>query len=605
MKTLIGISVAALSLVATAHADWNDDVTRLLDRLYEADRKSSPVQASIQGDRRYDRLWPDVSEDGRARRYREYKSLLNQAERLRDDLPQNPHPDRLIDLEIAEFALARAASNARHHMEQLPLTQQSGPLVSYPQVPARLSFSAEEHYEDYLQRLLALPAHLSDTEANMRAGLEAGRTPARIVLRDLAKQADAVAGDRFLEAPTDHPMYAPFLDPASPPHLRADALVAMREHVIPAWRDFGEFLVDEYVPNARESLGASELPDGAAYYTDQIAFYTTTEMTPQEIHDLGRREVARIREAMFRVISETDFAADHTDLAGDALFEAFTEFLRTDDRFYFDTPDELLTHYRDICKRMDAELPKLFTRLPRLPYGVKALPDFVAPSAPTAYYYPGSIDNGVAGNFMANTYNLRQRPSYEGVALALHEAVPGHHLQNALAQELDERGLHTWRTTLYFTAFGEGWGLYSERLGLEVGSDHPRGMYADPYDEFGRLSYEMWRAMRLVVDTGIHAMGWSRERAIDYMTSNSGLSDANVVSEVDRYIAWPGQALGYKIGELFILDLRARAERELGSAFDLRHFHDEILAAGATTLPILERRITAWIDAQHQRSAHD
>lgn len=598
MKTTLTFVLALVLCAVPALADWDADVTRLLDRLLEADRAGNPLGASIDGDRRFDHLWTDESEAGRNARLLEYKSILTHAQRLRESMPAEPDPERLIDLEVAEFVLGRVMSGARHHTEQLPLTQQSGPFVGYPQLPGRLRFTTEKHYEDYIRRLRGLPAHLEDLEANLRAGLAAGRTPPRVVLRDVPAQAKAVADDRFLDDPRAHPMYAPFLDPSSPAHLRTEALLAMEKDVIPAWRAFAAFIADEYIPGSRTTLGASELPNGEAYYADQVAFYTTTEMTPDEIHELGLAEVARIRAEMFGIIDETGFAGDHPGLEGAALFDAFAEFLRTDDQFYFDTPEELLRHYRDICKRMDAELPKLFSRLPRLPYGVQALPDFVAPSAPTAYYYKGSLANGVAGNFMANTYNLRQRPSYEGTALALHEAVPGHHLQGSLAQELEELGQHRWRSTLYFTPFGEGWGLYSERLGLEVGSDHPRGMYADPYDEFGRLSYEMWRAMRLVVDTGIHAMGWSRERAIEYMTSNSGLSETNVVSEVDRYIAWPGQALGYKIGELAIRRLRARAEAELNDAFDIRLFHDHVLSAGATTLPILERRVEAWIESR-------
>jgi len=600
MKTLISIVLTVLALAAPAHADWASDVTRLLDRLYEADQKSDPLGASIEGDRRFDHLWSDASAEGLADRLREYKTLHSRAQRLRAAMPEDPDPDRLIDLELAEFVLERVMSQARHHGEQTPMNQMWGPFIEYPQLPGRLSFTTEKHYRDYIKRLRALPAHLRDLETNLRAGLAAGRTPPRIVLRDVPQQAEAVAGDRFVDSPRDHPMYAPFRDPSSPAHLRVEALKVMRESVIPAWRAYADFIRDEYVPGARESLAAIALPDGEAFYADQVAYYTTTEMTPDEIHELGLSEVARIRSEMFGIIEETGFADEHGDLEGDALFAAFTEFLRTDERFYFDTPDELLAHYRDICKRMDAELPELFGRLPRLPYGVKALPDFVAPSAPTAYYYEGSLANGVAGYFMANTYNLAARPSYEGTALALHEAVPGHHLQGSLAQELAENGQHKWRTTLYFTPYGEGWGLYSERLGLEVGSDHPRGMYADPYDEFGRLSYEMWRAMRLVVDTGIHSKGWTRQEGIDYMVTNAGLSEANVIAEVDRYIAWPGQALGYKIGELFIRRLRARAEGQLQDAFDLRLFHDEVLSAGATTLPILERRIDAWIESRRE-----
>lgn len=575
------------------------NLTGFLDQLLQADDRADPLSASVRGERRYDHLWSDASPAGRAERVRVWRRLLREAERMLDRAALAP--GARIDLELARHVLSLRLDEARHHPEQMPLTQQTGPFVSYPQLPQRLTFTERAHYVAYIERLRALPAHLEDLEANMRAGIEAGRTPPRVALQSVPTQAEAVAADRFIASPHEHPMFAPFRDPASPPDLRLTAMREMTERVIPAWRRFAAFVESEYIPTARETIAATELPGGEAYYETQIRRYTTLELDAEEIHRVGRREVARIRAEMFSVINETGFADGRAELPPDELFDAFVTHLRTDPRFYHETPEDLLRHYRDICKRADAELPKLFTRLPRLSYGVRALPDFLAPAAPTAYYYPGSIENGVPGYFMANTHNLSQRPTYEAVALALHEAVPGHHFQVALAQELEEAGLHEWRTTLYFTGFGEGWGLYAERLGLEMATDeHPRGLYADPYDAFGRLSYDMWRAMRLVVDTGIHAKGWSRQRAIDYMLANSALAEANVASEVDRYIAWPGQALGYKLGELFIRDLRQRAETELKDAFDLRLFHDHLLAQGSTTLPILERRVEEWIDSRRE-----
>ncbi len=602
MKTTIIAIFALLLLVlpaVPARADWDADVTALLDALLENDRQSDPLGSTTIGDRRFDRLWPDASPEGIAKSRQETNHFAAVARSLRDSMPQSPNPDRLIDLELAEFTLSLALSAAKFDTHQFPISQQSGPFVSYPQLPSRFTFTTRTHYSDYLHRLRTLPVHLEDLEANLRAGLAAGRTPPRVVLRDVPAQAQAVAADPFLTDPESHPMFAPFASDDAPADLRAEATTVMRDTVVPAWQRFARFVGTEYIPHCRESIAASDLPGGPAYYATQVARYSTLDMTADEIHTLGLAEVARIRAEMFNIIKETGFANDHPELEADDLFAAFTTHLRTDPRFYHSTPEDLLRHYRDVCKRMDAQLPELFGRLPRLPYGVKPLPDYIAPSAPTAYYYPGSMKTGLAGNFMANTHNLTERPKYEAIALALHEAVPGHHLQGALAQELEELGQHKWRTNLYFTAFGEGWGLYSERLGLEVGSDHPRGLYADPYDEFGRLSYEMWRAMRLVVDTGMHAKGWSRNQAIEFMNNNSALSEANIVSEVDRYIAWPGQALGYKIGEIFIRDLRARAESQLGDNFNIRAFHDHILAAGAVTLPILERRVTEWIETQN------
>lgn len=589
------LSVCVLLLPAPTMAG-DGDVLRLLDSMLEFERASDPIAASQSGDRRFDRLWPEVSEAAIAASASQLTALLDEvrATSVADTLS----PERRVDLELMTFVLESRLRDIRHHAEQIPLTHQLGPVVSYPQFPAQLVFSSRDHYADYLARLQALPAHLKDIEANMRAGAAAGRTPPRIVLRDVPAQARAVAADRYRDHPESHPMFAPFRSADAPADLRDTARDTVLNTLLPAWTSFADFLERDYLPAARESLAATDLPDGEAFYADQIRYHTTLDLTAEAIHRLGLDEVARLRADMFAVIDETGFSADHPNLGRDELFRAFTTDLRTNPRFYHESAEDLLRHYRDICKRMDAELPRLFGRLPRLTYGVKALPDFIAPSAPTAYYYPGSPKTGVPGYFMANTHALDQRPKYEAVALALHEAVPGHHFQFALAQELEEKGLHEWRTGLYLTAFSEGWGLYSELLGLEVGSDHPRGMYADPYDEFGRLSYEMWRAMRLVVDTGIHAMGWSRADAIDYMRDNSAITEANIVSEVDRYIAWPAQALGYKVGELFIRDLRARAERELGPDFDLRAFHDCILATGGVTLPMLERVIDDWIQRQ-------
>jgi len=602
-----GLAAAAALLLApaapsTAHAQPDDALQRnikgRLDQLLAADREAGPVGASIDGERAYDARWADVSREAVDDRLRTWRRLRRDIQGWLENSADNLAPQQRTTLELADFVLTLRIDEYRHRPEQTPLTQQSGPFVSYPQLPSRLAFTEEKHYLDYIQRLQNLPAHLKQLEANMRAGLEAGRTPPRVVLEGVPEQANAVADERFTDDPTAHPMYEPFRPASVPRHLKIEARVALRDLAIPAWRDFADFITNEYVPGARESIAAADLPDGDDYYQLQIRRYTTLDLAAEEIHQTGLGEVARIKREMMSIIEETGFAEDHPGLEGDDLFAAFAEFLRTDERFYHDEPEDLLRHYRDICKRMDAELPRLFTKLPRLSYGVRALPDFVAPTAPTAYYYGGSLEAGVPGYFMANTSKLDQRPKFEAVALALHEAVPGHHLQTALAKELAEQGLHPWRATLYFTGFGEGWGLYSERLGLEVGADHHRGLYADPYDEFGRLSYEMWRAMRLVVDTGIHAMGWSREQAIKYMKDNSALSEANVVSEVDRYIAWPAQALGYKLGELVIRDLRAKAERELGPAFDLRRFHDHALAAGSTTLPILERRVNEWIESR-------
>ncbi|MFQ5843714.1 MAG: DUF885 family protein, partial [Planctomycetota bacterium] len=421
-----------------------------------------------------------------------------------------------------------------------------------------------------------------------------GRTPPRIAMAGAAEQVLALAGKRYRDDPAAHPTYRPLrrLGPDDPLAKRARA--AIRQGVVPSFERLGVFLRDTYVPGCRTELGASRSVDGPELYRFRLRVETTTGLGAKEVHELGRREVARIRAEMMEVIARSDFPRKG-GLAGDELFAAFVDHLRTDPRFYHRSADELLQGYRDIAKRVDAELPRLFGRLPRLTYGVRAMPDYLAPTAPTAYYYRGSLENGVPGYFVANTWRLDQRPRYEMIPLTLHEAAPGHHFQIALAQEMD--GVHEWRRHRGYTAFVEGWALYAERLGLEMGSGE-RGFYSDPYDDFGRLTYEMWRALRLVVDTGIHAFGWSRERAVETMLRNSALSRENIEREVNRSIVWPGQATAYKIGELKIRELRERAERSLGDRFDRRAFHDHLLAEGALPLGLLEKRIDAWIAAR-------
>jgi uncharacterized protein (DUF885 family) len=353
------------------------------------------------------------------------------------------------------------------------------------------------------------------------------------------------------------------------------------EEVVPALRAFHTFLVDRYLPGARETLAASDLPDGEAWYAWLVKFNTSTSMSPDEIHTLGMREVARIRAEMNALIVESGFEGD---------FAAFTDFLREDPRFYFKTPEALLDGYREIAKRSDAALPALFGTLPRLPYEIAAVPAFIEKSHAAAYYETGSQETGRPGRFYANTYDLGSRPKWAMAALTLHEAVPGHHFQISLAQENDD--LPEFRKHGGFTAFIEGWGLYAESLGAEM------NVYDDLYAKFGQLSYEMWRAIRLVLDTGIHAKGWGRQQAIDFFRENSGKPEHDILVEVDRYIAWPGQALAYKIGELEFKQLRAKAAAALGAKFDVRVFHDEVLSAGALPLKILEERIEQWIARQ-------
>ena len=359
-------------------------------------------------------------------------------------------------------------------------------------------------------------------------------------------------------------------------------------------------MVETYLPACRTSIAATDLPNGEALYAHQLRTMTTTALTAAEIHERGQYEVDRIRSEMLLVIRRTDFLErhpEHADADDDALFAAFIAYLRSDSRFYFDDARALVDQYRIIAKRIDGVLPRYFRTLPRTPYGIKPIPAAFAMDQTTAYYLHGNLAAGEAGWMAVNTYALDQRPRYEMIALTMHEAVPGHHLQAALASELED--VPAFRRDLWFTAFGEGWALYAERLGIEM------GLYTDPYDDFGRLLYEMWRACRLVVDTGIHAFDWTRDDAIAFMRDHTALSEHNIRTEIDRYISWPGQACAYKIGELRIRALRHRAEEKLGASFDVREFHEVVLGAGSIPLDVLEQRITRWIRSKPLGAAYD
>src|SRR5947209_1605452 len=409
-------------------------------------------------------------------------------------------------------------------------------------------------------------------------------TPPRITLRDVPQQITELIPDNALASPllrpfTEFPAAIPSAERA---RLAAAAVAAYTQGVAPAYRKLRDYLAGTYIPRARESVAMSALPDGAAWYELRVRQFTTTALTPQQIHELGLAEVRRIRAAMDSVIASTGFTGTRAE---------FAQFLRTDARFFYADSASLVQGYRDIAKRIDPGLIRLFGRLPRLPYGVTTIPSYTARSQTTAYYQPGSPDAGRPGWFYVNTYDLKSRPKWEMEALTLHESVPGHHLQIALSQEMT--GVPEFRRYGGYTAFVEGWGLYAEGLGPEL------GLYEDPYSKFGQLTYEMWRAVRLVIDTGIHALGWSRERAIQFFKDNAPKADQDITVEVDRYLVWPGQALAYKIGQLKLRELRDSAALALGSGFDVRAFHDEVLRNGALPLDLLERDVRDWMAARN------
>jgi uncharacterized protein (DUF885 family) len=486
-----------------------------------------------------------------------------------------------IDRAVYENQIDGFIAAIEVHADRMPLNSDSsfyGPLADLPDVQP-LRDTAD--YGRYLARLADIPRFLAEHVELMREGLRSGHTVPQVVLagRDqpLAAIADIVdpGATAFFRPFKTFPPGVPVAEQGA---LTQRALAVIGEHVLPAYRALLAFLRDEYVPQARATTAACDLPDGDAFYAAQIRQYTTLALSADDVHETGRAEVARILGEMKAVMAQAGF---------DGGLPEFLQFLRTDAQFYARTPHELLAHASWIAKRIDGLLPKYFGRLPRQPYGVAPVPADIAPYYTTGRYAPAAQPTGFAGMYWVNTHALPSRALYTLPALTLHEAVPGHHLQIALAGELE--GQPAFRRFSFVDAYGEGWALYAERLGDEM------GVYLTPYEQFGRLTYEMWRAARLVVDTGLHAKRWSRDDARAYLLAHTALSEHEVATEVDRYISWPGQALSYKIGELRIRALRARAEQRLGAAFDLRAFHDAVLALGSVPLGVLEAQVDAWI----------
>ncbi|RMF16381.1 MAG: DUF885 family protein [Alphaproteobacteria bacterium] len=571
---------------SSARVEAHHALQTLFAEEWEARLQRNPFLAGYEGDHRFDDRLPDPSPAAQARALKADRDWLARLDAIIGLAGGALDEDDRLNAELFRFMLENRIRDARFRPWRIPFLSDSGfetePVFAIEAMP----FEDEADYRRYLRRLKRLPGYLHAHIANMRRGMAEGFTMPRAILDK------ALIPFARLAAPTraeDSPFFRPFanlpktIPPARAKLLKARARKVIGNRVLPAYRVLLTFMRDEYLPAARQTIGASDLPDGPAYYRAQIAKYTTLNLSPEEIHAIGWREVKRIRAEMRKVIAETGFKGD---------FAAFLAFLRSDPRFYAKTPEKLLEHAAWITKQVDGILPAFFGRLPRMPYGVRAVPAEIAPNYTTGRYWP-AIPGVRGGLFMVNTYALDKRPLYALPALALHEAAPGHHLQISLARE--QADVPAFRRNLYVVAFGEGWGLYAEKLGEEM------GIYRTPYERFGRLTYEMWRAGRLVVDTGIHAMGWTRERAVRFFRENTALSEHNIETEVDRYISWPGQALGYKLGELKILELRHRAERALGRRFDIRAFHDAVLEKGALPLPILERRIDAWIaEAQHR-----
>ena len=495
-----------------------------------------------------------------------------------------------LDYDLLNRDLRNDFDSFRFKRWMMPVGQRGGPQQDLPQFGESVPFRQAADWENYVKRMTRLGAAVRDTQSMMEQGLEEGIVPPAAVLEGVIGQFESVLRGNLNEIETPLAHMPDSIPAAQQQSLREQARTAKLDALL-ALGEMLTWLKETYIPKGLKSISAKDQYLGTEYYAFELKRFTTTDLTPEEIHRIGLDEVARIRGEMLEVIARTDwFAADpaRAKLSNDDRFNAFVEFLRSDPRFYHTSAESLLAGYRDICKRIDAKLPEYFGVLPRLPYGVREIPRFMAPSQTTAYYQFGSMKAGLPGWFYANTYALDQRPKYEMIPLSLHEAVPGHHLQVSIANEVD--GLREFRRDVDATAFVEGWALYAERLGISM------GLYENPYDDFGRLLYEMWRACRLVVDTGMHAFGMSRDDAIAFLQRNTALSRLNIEREIDRYIGWPGQACGYKIGELEIRRIRSECEKRLGERFDLRAFHDHLLSAGPIPLNVLRTRMDAWCD---------
>ena len=581
-RTLAAAAALVVAFIAPVQAQSNDAAKalhQLFDEEWERGLRENPVNASYQGDKRYNDRWSDASLAAiEASQAADRKAL----ERIRAIDRTALAPADQLNYDTFLWLQEKAVERQKFRTYLQPISHQGG-VQTLDGIAEILPFATTKDYRDWLKRMDAIPVVVEQTIALMREGVKAGSMPPKVLMQRVPRQIAA----QIVEDPTQSPFYGAFqkfrdgVPQSDRAALQAEAQRIIRDRIVPAYRALQTYFNNEYLPKTRESIAAADLPDGKAYYDYLAGYYTTTTLTADEIHSIGLKEVARIRAQMEKIRQEVGFKGSMGD---------FFTFLRTDPRFFEKTPQALLTHYRDVAKRIDPELVKVFRTIPRQPYGVRPIPDTVAPDTTTAYYQPGAADSSRAGFYYVNLYKPETRPTWEMMPLSLHESVPGHHFQFARSLELPDAPM--FRRTAYFVAYSEGWGLYAEQLGFDM------GLYDDPYDRMGQLAYEMWRAVRLVVDTGMHAKGWSREKAIAFFKENSPKTDQDIVNEIDRYIGDPGQALAYKIGQLKISELRARAKERLGERFDVREFNDEVLATGSVPLQALERHIDAWIAAK-------
>ncbi|HEY6305009.1 MAG TPA: DUF885 domain-containing protein [Candidatus Angelobacter sp.] len=572
--------VFAFSVIGRAAGQPTNAATKSLHDLFAAewdyDMQQSPERASELGDRRWNDRWSDDSLEAFARRNRHQQDVLAQLAKIdRGALS----PQDQLNYDLFKKRYMDSLEGYKFHGFLLRGDQRGG-IQTTDELADSLRFQTVKDYEDWITRMRTFPAVMDQTIALMRQGIKERIVHPKVIMQRIPAQLDK----QIVSDPAESGFYRPFkhfpntISAADQQRLQQAARQAIEQQIVPAYKKFKEFFVGEYLPGCFDQVGIWQMPDGAERYAFLARRFTTTDATPEEIHQIGLKEVARIRAEMDRVMQQTGFKGSR---------EEFFKFLRSDPQFYYKTPDDLFEAYKALAKTVDPNLVRVFRTLPREPYGVEAIPAVAAPDTTAAYYRPGAADGSRAGTYFVNVYKPDTRPKWEMTVLTLHESVPGHHLQIARAHELGEQPM--FRRFGEYTAFVEGWGLYAESLGEDM------GLYDDPYSKFGQLTYQMWRAVRLVVDTGIHTKHWTRDQAIQYFMDNAPKAELDVVNEIDRYIAWPGQALAYKMGELKIQELRAHARQELGAKFDLKEFHDVVLGSGALPLNILGRNVDQWI----------
>jgi prolyl oligopeptidase len=574
------VVISCITIFTTTAVAEQNSATRQLHKIFETEwqlrLKSEPTFASWLGDKRYGQRWSDVSLKSKKERHEHKQTVLKQLDKI--DQSQLSKADRInFELFRREYQTSVDAFPFGWHL--VPLNQRSG-IQDANSLADSLQFDKVKDYTDWIARLESFPNYMDQTIELMKEGVSRGIVQTKIVMKRVPGQIKR----QIVENPERSLFYKPFRDmpdsinDATQAKLQARARSAIKNSIVPSYKKMLTFFEETYLPACLDKPGVSQFPNGQAFYAHRARSYTTTDLTPKQIHAIGLSEVARIRKEMEKIVKQVKF---------EGTFREFLNHLRTDRKFYFSSANELLAAYREVCMRIHPKLVSQFRKLPRIPYGVEPIPTHLAPDTTTAYYRPPSADGRRAGTYFVNLYKPEVRPKYEIEVLSVHEAMPGHHLQIALAMELE--GVPEFRRFSGYTAFVEGWGLYSESLGTDL------GLYKDPYSKFGQLTYEMWRAVRLVIDTGLHSFGWSRDRAIEFFAANTAKTLLDIENEVDRYISWPGQALAYKIGELKIQELRKLSENQLGDDFDVREFHDIVLQNGAVTLDVLERIVKDWL----------